>query len=321
MAIILVQNEVTAGGKYDFWDDDTGVRYHFPNQYINKVKEGEWFIYYRGSRRKNKSRAVPEYFGFGRISKISPDPQNDYTQSRKYLRWYCEFVDYIPFAHPVPFKIDGDPFEKVADNLWSVAVRNISSEVFHLILAKAGIPIVDNEPIINLSSPIIPSINDVNPLMVTEEQKLLLPSDYSIRRSAQPSTSENKWGRHSKYAKIYGDHSEHVVYKILVENRSYKLRWVAKDKEKPGWDIEYYDNNKLVAVEVKGTSGKRFLNVDITAGEWNAAREKGANYHLYLVADCLSKEPRIQVVTNPYRMYLRKQLSIDPILYRLRLNK
>jgi hypothetical protein len=37
-ALVLVQNEVTAGGHYDFWDDVTGVRYNFPNQYLRRFE-------------------------------------------------------------------------------------------------------------------------------------------------------------------------------------------------------------------------------------------------------------------------------------------
>ena len=50
-ALVLVENEVTIGGKYDFWADDTGARYHFPNQYRNLVRPGRPFVYYRGVRR------------------------------------------------------------------------------------------------------------------------------------------------------------------------------------------------------------------------------------------------------------------------------
>jgi hypothetical protein len=40
-ALVLVENEVTIGGEYDFWADDTGARYHFPNQQRGSPKRGE----------------------------------------------------------------------------------------------------------------------------------------------------------------------------------------------------------------------------------------------------------------------------------------
>jgi hypothetical protein len=72
-----------------------------------------------------------------------------------------------------------------------------------------------------------------------------------------------------------------------------------------------------MAVEVKATSGKRFLNLDITANEWKAAREKGPHYSLYLVADCLSIKPKIQIINNPYSLYLKRKIAVYPLLYRL----
>ena len=54
--LVLVENEVTAGGRYDHWQDVTGERYQFPNQYRNKVITDRPFIYYRGVRRADGSR-------------------------------------------------------------------------------------------------------------------------------------------------------------------------------------------------------------------------------------------------------------------------
>lgn len=38
--LVLVENEITAGGEYDFWADDTGVLYQYPNGYRNRVQSG-----------------------------------------------------------------------------------------------------------------------------------------------------------------------------------------------------------------------------------------------------------------------------------------
>jgi len=54
--LVLVENEATEGGHYDFWADATGERYHYPNKYRNMIKPGRRFVYYRGSRRKDGSR-------------------------------------------------------------------------------------------------------------------------------------------------------------------------------------------------------------------------------------------------------------------------
>jgi hypothetical protein len=66
MPLVLVQNPVIANEGFD-WKDIEGEQYHFPNQYKNRCVTGTPFVYYRGQRRPDRKRAVPEYFGTGRI--------------------------------------------------------------------------------------------------------------------------------------------------------------------------------------------------------------------------------------------------------------
>lgn len=318
MPLILVQNEITAGNKYDHWQDDEGVQYHFPNQYKGKVKEGEAFIYYKGSRRADNKRGIPEYFGFGRIGKVWRDPLPNKKKHKNRPDWYCEIIDYIPFKYTVPSRNGETYLEKIPKNLWSVAVRSISLDVYNAILKKASIEIADEDIIIKPNSPILPQIEEVIPAMVTDQNPLMYLTQ-SKKESDGTSSGGDSYSRYSKYSKLFGDRAEEIVYQLLTKRKTDKLRWVAKEKEKPGWDIEYHDGRNLIAVEVKGTSGKRFLSIDITAGEWDAAQKKGSNYRLYLVADCLSKKPQIQVIINPYSLFLKKQFSIKPIAYRLQL--
>ena len=60
-ALVLVENEETVGQRYDFWADDTGVQYQFPNMYRKRVTEGRPFVYYRGVRRAGGKRGAAEY--------------------------------------------------------------------------------------------------------------------------------------------------------------------------------------------------------------------------------------------------------------------
>src|SRR5690349_11774001 len=120
MPLILVQNEITVDSQYEHWKDIEGAQYHFPNQYIGKVKEGESFIYYRGSRRKGNIRETPEYFGFGKIGRVWLDPDSNIHGPKSKWHWFCELIDYVPFEKPVPFRIDGTTFEQIPQNIWSV---------------------------------------------------------------------------------------------------------------------------------------------------------------------------------------------------------
>ena len=136
--IILVENEVTAGGIYDHWQDATGERYQYPNQYKNKIIEGRRFIYYKGSRRADGTKQTPEYFGHGVIGEIFIDPMTDTLKPKRNWKWMCNIAEYSPFETPVLFKKPTkEYYEKIKKNQWSVAVREISETTYKEIL-KAG---------------------------------------------------------------------------------------------------------------------------------------------------------------------------------------
>lgn len=122
---ILVENEVSA------WNDETGVKYHFPrNRYLNRLWPGMKIIYYRG-RTKGKQ---PQYFGSGEINRIYPDPEskNDY---------YADIVNYNKFEQPVSFKQDGEYLEEIttSNHFRQNSVRPISEERFYKILELGGL--------------------------------------------------------------------------------------------------------------------------------------------------------------------------------------
>jgi predicted RNA-binding protein with PUA-like domain len=114
--LVLVQNERTVGARFDFWDDSTGERYHYPNSYKNKIREGRRFIYYKGSRRLDGTKMTPEYFGWGVIGEIYPDPESKDLKKKSDHRWICGIAEYSPFKKSVPFKVGGVPFENIVNN-------------------------------------------------------------------------------------------------------------------------------------------------------------------------------------------------------------
>lgn len=139
MPLILVENERTAGGRYDSWQDHTGKYYHFPNSYRTLVQPGERFLYYRGVRRKEGGRRpCPEYFGSGVINAIWRDESVSEDAPKKNWKWICSISEYAPFDKPVPWIISGDHLEPIARNLYGVGVRRITDAVFWNILAHAS---------------------------------------------------------------------------------------------------------------------------------------------------------------------------------------
>lgn len=130
--------------------------------------------------------------------------------------------------------------------------------------------------------------------------------------------------RLSIYAKRVGERAEEIVikylYETLQENEKSTMKWTSKRGETPGWDIEYHDStNKLMAIEVKGTTGNSFPNIEITGNEWEAAIELKERYWIYLVTKCFSTDPQIQRIENPFQQKEAGVLDLKPILWRIEL--
>src|SRR6185503_16885091 len=102
--LVLVENEATVGGRYDDWKDVTGERYHFPNQYRNRVIPGRPFVYYRGSRRAHGRRGQPEDFGYGTIGDVWRDPDVPTDAPKRDWHWFCAIDEYQLFPYSVPAK-------------------------------------------------------------------------------------------------------------------------------------------------------------------------------------------------------------------------
>ena len=109
--------------------------------------------------------------------------------------------------------------------------------------------------------------------------------------------------RRSREAKAIGDRGEQIVLEYLRRTLSKRaagtLRWVAQEGETPGWDIEYRRGRRVIAVEVKATTGPSFSAFELTTNEWRAARDKGSDYRLGLVARAASPSPRVFFIDDP----------------------
>ena len=315
--ISLTENEATVGGHYDHWQDVTGERYQFPNQYRNLVVTGRPFIYYRGVRRKHRKRGDPEYFGHGFIGEVWRDSEVPRTRPKRNWKWFCKIDDYRPFKRPVPFADEHGYLERIPRNQYRVAVRETSQEIYQLILKKAGVRLDTlNEEV---AAPDIPDLDDVRIQVVPGDESLLVQRSRALR-GRKGEGIHTSGSRRTTHSKLIGDHSERIVEKYLRETLSAKERARLRPvpDENLGWDIEYVDKTgKLVAIEVKGTKGPRFPNVEVTAGEWKAAMDHRIQYWLYLVAECMSKRPKIEKVQDPFGMHQKGNWEVTPLLWRL----
>lgn len=315
--IVLAENEELAG-KFA-WNDQTGVRYHFPNQYNGRIKTGKTFIYYRGVRRKNGVRGTPEYFGIGKIGQIFRDSKVPETEPKSRWQWYCSIEEYTPFKNPVQFeRPDGTRYEEIkSQNLWGVAVRSLSKEAFEEVIGLSGIKkIIESDKLD--SENVYPEIES---FLDVAEIGLLIPK--KNREITSEVKASNSKPRYSKISKIIGDRAEKAAIKyirdtVLTPELLHTLKWVAQDGLKPGWDIEYFNSeNELIAVEVKGTTASSFSCIELTANEWKMAEKHRENYWVYLIANCGQATPRISKIQDPFGLFKVGKMSAQPSLWRL----
>ena len=287
--VVLVENEVTVGGEYDHWADQTGVRYQYLNQCRNRVRPGRRFVYYRGVRRKGQRRGQAECFGTGRIGAVWRDPSVSETTSKARWKWFCDLEDYQPFRTPVPAKSGGQYLESVRSPMgWRNGVRDLSHDVFRQILSKGDVSVDDPPP-----TP-MPDPRKVKPVVVDVVSDVLLATPTGGNRGRALGRT---W--RSRYSKAIGDQAEEVVYrwlrKELPGHERDSVEWIARSGKTPGWDIQCSTAvGELVAVEVKGTTAGGFPSVEVTANEWAGAKRLRNNYWLYLVAVCQSLPERMR---------------------------
>lgn len=117
------------------YDDDRTSRYHFPKQYLEKVRAtvDDLIVYYEP--RRNGGRSA--YIASVRVTSVLPDPNlSDH--------YYAQVTDYLDFENPVPFRKGGDLFEKGLASGGKTglsgdfrnAVRLVSDHEFEMILAE-----------------------------------------------------------------------------------------------------------------------------------------------------------------------------------------
>ena len=320
-AIVLAQNEAYAGTVYG-WKDVTGEHYQFPNQYRTRIVPGTRFVYYRGARRADGSRATPEYFGVGVVGDVYLDA--DTAQLAAPLRrWNADIVEYVPFAQAVPFRDDAGVFmetgtNEVAKNHWGVGVRAITEDRLQAIVEAARTP----EAIVTVE-PLVPPIDAATPVIRTLTAAVT-PLLISRREPVEVSESRRTFDtrRLSRRAREIGCAAEEVFYRHLLASepdpaRREQIVWVANLGETPGYDIEDRRQLPPLAYEVKGTTGSVFPSFDMTANELRAAEALRERYCLVLVSECLGERPTFDLLRDPAGLLLCGKLHKQPISFRI----
>ena len=282
---VITENDISN------WNDEKGVKYHFPKRYLKYLDPGTKIIYYKGKIKDKQYENMrlskdPHYFGIGTIGDV-------WQESERSSNYYAEIIDYIEFKDAISFKApNGNYREQIPEsrksNFWRDGVRSVNESFYESIRQLAGLdhyaPTTDsNTKVYNT-----PEITSTD-LLKTYEQKSLLVKDGS-----------NK-ARYSKEAKKIGDLGEGLVFEYLKNQDGVRdLVWHANIGETPGYDISYLNQQgEKICIEVKSTSAKSFLNFIMTTNEVECAKKIGKNYKIYLVADCFSEKPQMNVINNP----------------------
>jgi hypothetical protein len=144
------------------------------------------------------------------------------------------------------------------------------------------------------------------------------------KKKVQPSMKDLR--RYSPESRKVGDAGEHIVIKherarLLKAGRpdlADRVRWHAQHLEFPGWDItSFADDGREVFIEVKSSVRKTVSSVNLTANEWDAARDPSRRDHylIYLVTNALSSAPIIERLANPASLVDEGKITCEPIVY------
>lgn len=133
--LVLTENDESQ------WDDQTGIKYHYPSKYKSKIQTGTKIIYYKGRLKKQVFSSMrlsndPHYFGTGVIGKVE---QQNGTNN-----YFASIANFKLFNEAVSFKNQQGYLELKANSFKGNffrgnAVREITNEEYENIISKADI--------------------------------------------------------------------------------------------------------------------------------------------------------------------------------------
>lgn len=105
---VAMTNAVFTFSEGSAYDDLPEERYHFPQTYLNAVRETrqDWIVYYEPRRAEgpNSNTGSQAYFAMARVREVAPDEQQPGHH-------YAYMTDYLEFDQPVPFREGAHYFE------------------------------------------------------------------------------------------------------------------------------------------------------------------------------------------------------------------
>ena len=110
--------------------------------------------------------------------------------------------------------------------------------------------------------------------------------------------------------------------KLMLEEYSEKIKWISKESDAFGYDIESYDIDKdgnvfPIKIEVKTTSSKVDNEFYVTKNELNVSKFYKNCYFIYRVYDVNSQFPKLYRVSGS----IDQNFVLDPVTYMARYKK
>ena len=147
----------------------------------------------------------------------------------------------------------------------------------------------------------------------TRELAQVRSAHLGIKKSGRK--SEVKRGGRSDRANIIGKEAEEWVMDYLKKSLGdtiQSLRYHPEYGETPGYGISYVDEfDQTQAIEVKGTTTSTVTTFKLTANEFRAAKEFGANYTIWLITN-VGNNPTPFTIIDPYSEWEGGNLVVNP---------
>lgn len=94
----------------------------------------------------------------------------------------------------------------------------------------------------------------------------------------------------------------------------FKAIWLnARGEQYKNHDIEIIVDNVVSFIEVKSTISEEKDFFNLSYNEWQLMKLKDENYWIYRVYNAGTLESKLEVIRNPYKLFLEGRISANPI--------
>lgn len=94
----------------------------------------------------------------------------------------------------------------------------------------------------------------------------------------------------------------------------FKAIWLnAREEQYQNHDIEIIVDGIVNFIEVKSTIANEKTFFNLSYNEWQLMKLKSENYWIYRVYNVGTLESKIEIIRNPYKLFIDGKISANPI--------